>query len=230
MLKAFVPVVITAACISTMVSMLLIAVAVANNATRWLHPSIVRHLPRLLKKRDMKSFRRLIPSEEILLTMFQFVSAVLSYGVVAPYAAFASCTAAGLYWLKTSVLISSFVMYRRDATGSDMSVIADNLEKSLDQSLVAGLPRIMYTFLISLSGAMVGLYAVDIAADDNDVSWSTALCLLFVVMCMALCLEVFRRRQYSKEHLSIVETVSNNVGSCASPDAVNPILKEMELT
>jgi hypothetical protein len=148
---------------------------------------------------------------------------------VAPYAALASCTAAVIYWLKTAVLISSFVLYRRDNINNDLPVVTDSLEKSLDQSLLVGSSSALYTLLISLSaGIMIGLYAVDIAADDNSVSWSAALWLLIATLFNSSCFELVRRSQFNRPHYYIMIAM---ICLC-NATADNPVLgeqKEIEL-
>ena len=90
------------------------------------------------------------------------------------------------------------------------STVTDNLEASLDQSLLVGPSSALYTFLISLSGAMIGLYAVDIAADDNSVSWSAAFWLLFAAVFISLCLELIRRRKFDSGLKDILPNALHN--------------------
>ena len=143
-------------------------------------------------------------------------------------------------------MISSFVDSRREATGEDVATVMQNLEKTIDRSMISGPPSVLYTFLISLSGLLIGMYAVDIAVDDNNVSWSDAFWFLFGTIFFSICLEVIRRKYFhhikiysrtrseqrtSDLHSSLItsDDSENADNEVSSSDRESPIMRRSEV-
>lgn len=190
MLRAFIPVVLFSLAVSTMTSAIVTLFPLV-------YPEVTLFKPARLLHAFSSSSGTLEESRMLLnvplqnAQMVERLAILLSFGLACPYVAMACAISAFSLWVQLMMFVA-VCQSKTDLPGDtakgreEASFVLTllHLESTCKESRHSSL-RVVLRMVAAFSGVFIGLLCVDIAADDNRLSWDQAL--IFFVFPMVIC-------------------------------------------